>query len=261
MKPDILLKAASLAVAAFIGIQALPSRAEAQEAFTSLKVGADPDYRPISFTDESGKLVGFDVDFATALGKHMGVPVDYQGMAWDGIIPALQAKKIDAITSIVVTDERKKVVDFSDPIMKQTIIGVVRADSKNTDLTAADLSKLKVGVMGNTSAATALSKIGGVEPASYNTVVDAYNDLLLGRIDVVAVESVNGSYIVATKYPDKLKVVAKPLTPDVKLNAVALRKGDAAGLAQVNKAIAEMKKDGTMEKIAMKWFGNTSVLP
>mgnify|MGYP001400281584 CR=1 FL=1 len=235
--------------------------ADAQEAFTKLHVGADPHYRPISFVEASGEVVGFDVDFAKALAERMGVPLEYEGMAWDGIIPALQSGRIDAITNIVITEERKKVVAFSQPIMQQTIVGVVRADSDNKEITAADLPNMRVGVMVNTAAATALAAIGGFEPTQYNTVVDAYNDLLLGRIDVVGVESINGGYIVASQYPDKLHVVEQPLTSDVRLNGVAVRQSDTGGLAQINAAIDQMKQDGSLAEIATKWLGSTSALP
>ena len=252
----------SIAASLILGVAALGvGAANAQESFTKLTVGADPHYRPISFVDDTGKLVGFDVEFAEELGKHMGIPVDYQGMAWDGIIPALQSKKIDAITNIVITEERKKVVAFSQPIMKQTIVGVISASAEKKDVTAADLPTMKVGVMVNTSAASAIAALGGIEPTTYNTVVDAYNDLLLGRIDIVAVESVNGGYIVSSQYPDKLLVVDKPLTADVKLNGVALRQSDTAGLAQIDEAITKMKQDGTLAAIATKWLGGTSGLP
>lgn len=251
--------AARMIFAATLSIAALS--AQSAEGFSQLRVGADPSYRPISFQDPSGKLVGFDADFAAALGKHMGVPVTYEGMAWDGIIPALQGGKIDAITNLVISDDRKKVVAFSDPIMTQTIVAVVRANSGHDQLTAADLSGLKVGVMVNTAAATALQSMKGVEPTTYNTVVDAYNDLMLGRVDVVAVESVNGAYIAASQYAGKLAVVKQPLTDDVKLNGVALRKQDTAGLAQVNSAIGKMKADGTLAAIATKWFGNANNIP
>ncbi|WP_410012393.1 substrate-binding periplasmic protein [Sodalis sp. C49] len=250
--------AALIVLAASLTVAALSAQAQG---LTQLRVGADPSYRPISFVDPSGKLIGFDADFAAALGQHMGVPVSYEGMAWDGIIPALQGGKIDAITNLVISDERKKVVAFSQPIMTQTIVAVVRADSQHPQATAADLPGLKVGVMVNTAAATALQGMKGVTPATYNTVVDAYNDLMLGRIDVVAVESVNGTYIAASQYAGKLKVVPKPLTDDVKLNGVALRKQDTDGLAQVNAAIDKMKSDGTLAAIATKWFGNTLNVP
>lgn len=253
-----LLRGAFAAMVSLTGFAASPSFAD--EALTKLSVGADPDFRPISFMGPDGALQGYDVDFAHALGKHLGVPVDYQGMAWDGIIPALQAGKINAITNMVITDARKQVVDFSKPIIKQSIVAVVKAGSANQSISAADLAKLKVGVMTGTSAATALAAMPGVSPTTYNTVIDAYNDLLLGRIDVVVVESVNGSYLVETQFKGKLAVVAKPVTPGVAVIGVAVRKGDGS-LAKIDKAIDEMKADGTLKEISMKWFGNVANVP
>ena len=235
--------------------------AQAQEKFTSLTVGADPHFRPISFVDESGDIVGFDVDFANALGKHLGIPVKYEGMAWDGIIPALQARKIDAITNMVITEERQQIVNFSDPIMQQSIIAVVKSESDKKSVTLNDLKKLRTGVMVSTAAAALLAKTENVEPVTYNTVVDAYNDLMLGRLDVVVVESVNGSFIASHQFKDKLHIVEKPLSDDVKLNGIALRKDDVEGLRQINDAIADMKTDGSLQAIAVKWFGNASSIP
>jgi ABC-type amino acid transport substrate-binding protein len=254
----LLFRGALVAIVSLAGFTASPVLAD--EALTKLSVGADPDFRPISFMGPDGALQGYDVDFAQALGKHLGVPVDYQAMAWDGIIPALQAGKINAITNMAITDARKQVVDFSKPIMKQSIVAVVKAGSPNQSVGADDLAKLKVGVMTGTSAANALAAMPGVSPATYNTVIDAYNDLLLGRIDVVVVESVNGSYLVESQFKGKLVVVANPVTPEVTVNGVALRKGDGS-LAKIDEAIDEMKADGTLKDISMKWFGNVANVP
>lgn len=237
------------------------SPAFAADAMTKLSVGADPDFRPISFMGPDGALTGYDVDFAQALGKHMGVPVDYQGMAWDGIIPALQADKINAITNLAITDARKKVVDFSKPIMKQSIVAVVKAGSPNQSIGPDDLKTLKVGVMTGTSAATTLAAMSGVSPTTYNTVIDAYNDLLLGRIDVVVVESVNGSYLVESQFKGKLAVAEKPVAAGVTYNGVAVRHGSDKAVAEINDAIDKMKADGTLKSISMKWFGNDANVP
>jgi cystine transport system substrate-binding protein len=239
---------------------AATSPALADEALTKLSVGADPDFRPISFMGADGTLTGYDVDFAQALGSHMSLKVDYQGMAWDGIIPALQADKINAITNLAITDARKKVVDFSKPIMKQSIVAVVKA-SGNQSVSADDLKSLKVGVMTGTSAATTLAALPGVSPTTYNTVIDAYNDLLLGRIDVVVVESVNGSYLAESQFKGKLNVVVKPLTADITLNGVAVRHGSDKAIAQINDAIDKMKADGTLKTLSMKWFGTDANVP
>jgi ABC-type amino acid transport substrate-binding protein len=253
-----LLHGALAAMVSLAGFTASPAFAD--DVLSKLSVGADPDFRPISFMGPDGALQGYDVDFAQALGKQLGVPVDYQGMAWDGIIPALQAGKINAITNMAITDARKQVVDFSKPIMKQSIVAVVKAGSAHQSVSADDLAKLKVGVMTGTSAANALAAMPGVSPTTYNTVMDAYNDLLLGRIDVVVVESVNGSYLVESQFKGKLAVVAKPMTAEVTFNGVAVRKGDKA-LGQIDEAIDKMKADGTLKNISMKWFGNVANVP
>ncbi|TPK60121.1 amino acid ABC transporter substrate-binding protein [Mesorhizobium sp. B2-4-19] len=249
------------ALALMLSGTCIAAPAFADEALAKLSVGADPDFRPISFMGPDGALQGYDVDFATALAKHMGVPLNYEGMAWDGIIPALQADKINAITNIAITDARKAVVDFSQPIMKQSIIAVVKADSPNQSVSPDDLKKAKIGVMTGTSAAEALAAMPDLSPTTYNTVIDAYNDLLLGRIDVVAVESVNGSYLVESQFKGKLVVTSEPLTSSVTLNGVALRKGSDKPLAQVNEAINKMKADGTLKDISRKWFGNDTNVP
>src|SRR2546428_13600649 len=70
-----------------------------------LRGGADPDCRPTSRTEKSGKMVGSDVDFSTDLASRLGIPLHYEGVAWDGIIPALLARKIDAIAAMVITDK------------------------------------------------------------------------------------------------------------------------------------------------------------
>jgi ABC-type amino acid transport substrate-binding protein len=241
-------------VLAIVAGTVIASAAGAQE--HTLRVGADADYRPISYPDPSGKMIGFDVDFATAVASHMGVKLQYEGMAWDGIIPALQSKKIDAVTNLVITDKRKEVVAFSSPYIVQTITTVVRADKPDLNPGPNDLSSLRVGVMVSTAAATALEKIPGVKPTTYNTVADEYSDLLLGRIDVVVIESINGAYVVTATYPGKLRVTGRPLTDDKLLVAAALRKDDTTLLNAMNAAIAQMKSDGSLKATMTKWFGD-----
>jgi ABC-type amino acid transport substrate-binding protein len=225
-----------------------------------LRVGADPDYRPTSWTEKSGKMVGSDVDFATALASHLGVQLHYEGVAWDGIIPALLAHKIDAITAMVITDKRKDVVAFSRPYAFQTITTVVRANSP-VNPGKDDLRKMKVGVMVSTSAATALESIPDVKPTTYNTVADEYNDLILGRIDVVAIESVNAGYTSKTIYPGKLRVTNKDLTGQPSYTGVALRKDDTELRQSIDNAIGLMMKDGSLARINRKWYGNVDMIP
>src|SRR5439155_817814 len=116
---------------------------------------------------------------------------------------------------------------FSRPHTFQTITTVVRANSPSNFSPAKDeLSGLKVGVMVSTSAAQAVEDLPGVKPITYNTVADEYNDLILGRIDVVVIESVNAGYTTTTIYPGKLRVTNKDLTGKPSYTGVALRKED-----------------------------------
>jgi ABC-type amino acid transport substrate-binding protein len=239
--------------------QALPTTSTA--AMTVLRVGADPDYRPTSWTEKSGKMVGSDVDFATALAGHLGMQLHYEGVAWDGIIPALLANKIDAITAMVITDKRKEVVAFSRPYNFQTITTVVQANRPSFNPGAADLPKLKVGVMVSTAAAQALAGMPDVKPVTYNTVADEYNDLILGRIDVVAIESVNAGYTTKTVFPGKLRVTNQDLTGTPSYTGVALRKDDTELKTAIDAAIVKMAKDGSLESVNRKWYGTVKMIP
>jgi ABC-type amino acid transport substrate-binding protein len=250
-----------LSVSLVIAVGAV-SAAHAQERspITKFIVGGDLEYRPMTYADENGKPVGYDVDLAEAIAAHMNVPLQYETMAWDGIIPALEGKRIDAITSIAISEARKEVVTFSQPILAQSITTVVRADRPDFNPGPADLANLKVGVLINTAAAAALEKIGGITPLTYNSVPDAYNDVVLGRIDTVVIESVNGYYTVASIYPDKLRVTGVSVSDDPQLIGIAMRKDDAELHAAVDTALNAMRADGTLAAIATKWFGDTAIL-
>jgi ABC-type amino acid transport substrate-binding protein len=227
-----------------------------------LRVGFDPDFRPSSYTEKSGKMAGVDVEVATALAQHLGVRGENIGVAWDGIIPALQAHKIDAIGGMVITDKRKEVVAFSRPYAVETVTTVVRADSPpDFNPGKNDLSKLKVGVMVSTSAAQALAALPDVKPITYNTAADEYNDLLLKRIDVVVIESVNAGYTAKAIYPGKLRVTNADITGTKALNAYALRKEDTQLKEAIDAAIGAMIKDGTLQRIDKKWYGDINVIP
>jgi polar amino acid transport system substrate-binding protein len=247
----------ALAVAVVIAAGVAP--AQSNSAIQTLRVGADPDFRPVSFSDASGKLIGYDADFADALAKHLGATLEYQGMAWDGIIPALSGGKIDAITTLVITEKRKEVVAFSQPVIRQDVTEVVRADNSSNP-TPQSLKTLKIGVQVNTSAETAIKKIPSLNVTTYNTVADEYNDLLLGRIDVVVIEDINAYYTTREAYAGKLRVTGVSLSSEPPYAGVAMRKDDAALQQAVNAAIAAMRADGSLAKIATKWFGDASIL-
>ncbi len=100
---------------------------------TTYIVGIDGEYPPYSFIDKNGEPQGFDVESVKWIANEMGFNVKIQAMAWDGIIPALQAGKIDMVYSgMTITDERKEVVNFSDPYWKVNQSVAVHDDTEFT---------------------------------------------------------------------------------------------------------------------------------
>lgn len=220
-----------------------------------LVVGADPTFRPISFENEAGEITGFDRDFAQALADEMGYELDYRPIAWDGIIPSLESGNIDAITNMVVTDERKEKVAFSEPYMKQTIMAVVRSGDNSEYDSLADLQDARVGVMGGTGSATQVETAGLTNVAQYNTAQDLYQDLALSRVDVAVIESFSGGYAVKENFSDKLQISNPDIGSTPTVQAVAMRLTDAELVKAVNKAIERMIDSGALAEIVEKWFG------
>ncbi|CAH1664560.1 MULTISPECIES: transporter substrate-binding domain-containing protein [unclassified Chelatococcus] len=221
------------------------------------RVAGDPNYRPFGFTDENGNEVGYDMDFAAALGEKIGRKTAYEGMAFDGVVPALMSKRIDAITSLAVTNARKEQVLFSQPVLVQDIVAILPVGKPVPSLE--ELKALRIGVQVNSSAAAQVEALG-MKAASYNSLPDELNDLVLGRLDAVVVESIGGAYTVAATFHDKLVVSSLKLSSEPRVISVAVHKDNGDLLAQIDQAITTMKTDGTMKAIATKWFGETNVV-
>ena len=109
----------------------------------TIKVGTEGTYAPFTYHDDSGALVGFDVEIAKAIGDKLGVKVEFLEGKWDGLIAGLDANRYDAVINEVgITDARKAKYDFSDPYIASKAVLIVRGD--NTDIkTFADLKGKK----------------------------------------------------------------------------------------------------------------------
>jgi ABC-type amino acid transport substrate-binding protein len=227
------------------------SRAEEE----TLIFGTDPTYRPLAFYDENNNLVGFDIDLAEAMAKQLNVKFKIEAMAFDGLIPALQTGRIHIEPEMAVRAKRKEQVDFTIPFFSQTNTSVVRKDSDLNPKSADDLKGKKIGVTSGTAADLMVSEYPGVEITRYNTTPDSFQDLVLGRIDVVIVDSLTAGYSVKHTYPDQLRVSTNALTDRIDI-AAAVKKGNAELLGRLNPAIEAMKSNGTLDAIIKKWFGD-----
>lgn len=217
----------------------------------------DPTYRPLAFYDEDQNLVGFDIDLSKAMAEHMSVDLAIDTMAFDGLIPALQAGRCDIEPEMSVREKRKEQVDFSIPFFSQSDVVVVPIDEEGFDpKTPADLKGKKVGVTSGTAADLIASQYPGVDIVRYNTTPDSFRDLVLARIDAVSVDSLTAGYLVKHTYPDKLRVSSQPLSDRRVDIASAVKKGNTDLLNRLNKAVEAMKADGSLDAIVKKWFGD-----
>jgi octopine/nopaline transport system substrate-binding protein len=270
------VKVASLAI---VGSVIALGGAAAQE--KTIKIATEGAYAPWNFTGAGGKLEGFEIDLANDLCARMKVKCEIVAQDWDGIIPALQAKKYDAIMAgMSITDERKKVIDFSNaygnspngylvakdsPLAKMP--GTGQAYSLATQKAEAEkaieavkpvLKGKTIGVQVSTThsnfADTYLK--GTAEIREYKTTEQHDLDLSAGRIDAVLADAttLRGT----TEKPEfKNFVVVGPsltgglLGPGV---GVGLRKEDADLKKMFDDAIAAAKADGTVKKLSEKWF-------
>lgn len=234
----------------------------------TLVVGTEAAYVPYEFVKE-GKIVGYDPDIVELVVAKMGVKAQLVDTAWNGIIPALYAKKFDCIVSaMTITKERTEKVLFSMPYADASNVILLRADETAVK-TADDLSGKTVGVQLGSAAAgiikafeeklKAAGKPGYKEVKQYEHYPEAYQDLLNKRTDAV-VNSNSTLMVVLRDAPGKFKIL--PGISDIHAYfGMAFRKEDGALRDFFNIQLAEMKKDGTLAKLQEKWFGGTMETP
>jgi len=225
-----------------------------------LKVAIDPTYEPFTFKSADGKPTGFDVDIASALCEQIKRKCVFVEQVWDSMIPGLQAKKYDVIvSSLSITADRLKVIDFTDKYYNTPSRVVLKKDVKYTG--PASIKGKKIGVLkGSTQEKYAMGelKTAGVEVVSYEAQDQVYLDIKSGRLDGTVADfvEVNGGFL--SKPEGKDYALAGPELFTEKYFGtgvgVGLRKGDAALKSELNAAIKTIRGNGTYKKINDKYF-------
>lgn len=223
-----------------------------------LKIGIDDTFAPMGFKKD-GKLVGFDVELARAVGKKIDKEVEFQNIDWDLKETELESGNIDLIwNGYSITAQRKEQVLFSDPYMnnRQLIITTDKTGIK----TKADIKDKTLSVQKNSSAYDAVMKddafvktLKGGKPTQFDTNNDCFMDLESGRSDAIVVDETLARYYM--KQQDN-GVTYKVLDEDFGKEeyAVGMRKSDEELAKQINAALKELKEDGTFDKIKAEWF-------
>ena len=231
--------------------------AQAQD--VKIGVAAEP-YPPFSEKNTKGEWVGFEMDLYKAVCEDQKLKCELVEVAWDGIIPALQEKKIDVIwSSMSITDERKQVIDFTDMYYDSAnvLIGA-KADDAQPDSTKPDSLKGKIiGVQTSTIHANFIQKYFGnsAEVKLYDTLDNALADLKAGRVDYVSESSTSLAPFLQSN-PDFTTKATWPLDP-IFGNGVGggVRKDDTELKAKLNAGIANVVKSGKYDEMLSKYPG------
>ena len=217
----------------------------------SLRVATEPAFPPFEFQGQGGGLQGFSIDLMNAIASSANFKVNFQSLPFDGIIPALQAKTVDAaISSITITEERAKSVSFSRPYFKAGLAIAIRSDNQN--ITGFDsLKNKKIAVQIGTTGAAKAKSIPGVQIRSFDSAPIALQELLNGNVDAVINDAPVTLYAINTGNLKGIKVVQQLLTEE--FYGIATAK-NSPYLALINNGLNRVLENGTYSQIYQKWF-------
>lgn len=214
-----------------------------------LYVGTNAEFEPFEYR-ESGNIVGFDIELVNEIAKLINREIEIEDMAFDGLLPALQTKKIDLIIAgMTATEERKKNVNFSEPYYKSQQAMVVYNDENNIK-TFDDLEGKEVGVILGYTGDLIVSEIPNVRIQRYNATSEAIMGLKSKKVQAVVLD-----YEPAKNYSaqnPELKLVET--ASESEEYAIAVRKEETQLLEDINKALTTLKENGTYDTLLNKYF-------
>ncbi|KAF0864182.1 transporter substrate-binding domain-containing protein [Pseudomonas sp. LD120] len=222
----------------------------------TLKIATEGAYPPFNYVDSSNQLHGFDVDIANALCEQMKVECTIVAQDWEGIIPALLAKKYDAVVaSMIATDERKKKIAFTNHYYRTPLSVAVAKDSDISDAQT-DFKGRSVGAQASsTQAIYAEDHYGpaGADVKFYPTLDEANSDLAAGRVDGVIADKFPLLAWAESAGKDCCKIIGdvNGTTADA---SIAVRQEDNALRERLNQALDAIVANGTYQKISSRYF-------
>ena len=238
---------------------ALPAIGAAQAEAVKVGISAEP-YPPFASPDASGKWTGWEVEITDAICKAAKLDCEIVPVAWDGIIPALTSRKIDAIfASMSITPERLQTIDFSDKYYN-TPAGVIGPKAEKFAATPEALKGKVIGVQVATIHENYVRKYftGAAEVKTYQTQDEADQDLVAGRVDAVQADVVALQAFLESTDGKACCDLKGEVKPDVEVlgpgAGAGLRKGDDALKSKINAAIKQIRADGSYDKISKKYF-------
>lgn len=219
-------------------------------------VAHDATWPPMEFVDANRNLVGYSVDYIDAVAKEAGFDVENVNIAWEGIFAGLAGKKYDVIaSSVTITPERSKVMDFSIPYyeVRQALVTPKDTNVKSLE----ELKGKRLGAQIGTTGYMAIKKVDGITALTFDEIGLAMAALASGRIDgVVCDDPVASNFILENKeYGAAMKVALIVPTDEPEYYGFAVGKGNKEFLELINKGIVAVKEKGIDEQLRAKWIG------
>ena len=215
-------------------------------------VATDATWPPFEYVEEGSKdIVGFDIDLMNAIAEAGGFEIEYVNVGFDALLAGMAQGEYDAaISSITITEERKKDMLFSDPYYNAGQVIAVKAGTTGI-ASAADLAGHTAGAQIGTTGTMEIEKIEGATLKTYDTIDLAFMDLLNGQVDAVVVDNpVAAGYM--GQYAGQLEVVGEPFTDE--WYGIAVRSGGEDILAKINTGLAEVKSGTLIPELEGRWL-------
>ncbi|MBN3814154.1 ABC transporter substrate-binding protein [Paraburkholderia sp. Ac-20347] len=245
-----------LLAALSVALLAVSAGAAQAKDWTTVRFGVDASYAPFESKAPDGKLVGFDIDLGNEICKRMNAKCVWVEQDFDGMIPGLKAKKFDGVlSSMTITPQREEQIAFSAKLFN-TPTRLVAKKGTSFQPTADSLKGKSVGVEQGTIQETYAKENWapkGVNVVPYQNQDQVYADLISGRLDAALQDEVQADLgFLKTPRGAGFQFAGKEIPTGAA--AIGLRKEDTDLKAKIDKAIAEMIKDGTYKKIEAKYF-------
>ena len=220
-----------------------------------LRIGTEGAYAPFNYTNADGTLGGFDIEIANAICDDMKMTCDIMAQDWDGIIPGLKAGKYDAIVAAMsVTPERAQQVAFTDPYFSNALVFLAKKGSRFDPSNSSDIDSHSIAAQRSTISSQWLEKAyPKANMKLYDTLSNAFLDLGAGRVDAMISDKLPAIEWLSS--PSGSDYVLKGEEIDINDNfAIAVRPNDKALQAKINTSLANIKANGTYDKINQKYF-------
>jgi polar amino acid transport system substrate-binding protein len=222
----------------------------------AVMIATDATWPPMEYIDETGELVGFDVELINAIADEAGLEIELKNTAWDGIFAGLANGAYDAIiSSVTITEERKSAMLFTEPYVNAGQVLIVKKSASGIS-GIEDMAGLKVGAQNGTTGDFAIEEYPEIERMAYDEIGLAVEDLMNGNISGVVCDSITASDFVLNNesYAGSLTIAGEPFTEEYLGIAVSKSRPDL--VEKFNEGLAAVEASGKMDELVVKWLGD-----